>query len=110
MSGERLELVRKWSELRAGMRIVDIAGCDVCEKRPVRGMVFHLHEQLLNWDDDDDAKGVPSWEILPGCGCVAGEFYAIGESHVISGDVYRVIDPDADKTETTETPRKLVKT
>ncbi len=98
MSGERLELVRDFSELKAGMLVV--VKCYGCKLKD-RGMLMSLDAS-----DPDESDGVPGWSMVPSLDPHIHEDdpdeweYTVGPATVESELVYRVVD-DADKAETT---------
>ncbi len=105
MSAERLELVTEFSSLKAGMLVV--VNCR-------RGCGNHRYMLVKLTDNDWVYAGVTmGWWTLPKPNCSGNETYGgVTTAAVTERRVYRVVDPDADKAETTEaeTPRKLVKT
>ncbi len=103
MSEERLELVREWSELRAGMLVVAI-----CKDCPVRDRGILLRLAKCKWDGEK----YDGWLVGPPLHSHFASQATLAARTVAERRVYRVVDPDADKAETTETekPRKLVKT
>ncbi len=107
MSGERLELVTRFEDLRAGMLVVDFDDCGVCGAGRVRGILVRLWYDAPDIDDEDPAT---AWEMSPiCCGDPDEQFRGITADDVAAHSIYRVVDPDADKAETTETetPRKI---
>ncbi len=99
MKREKLELVTSWSELRAGV-ITVVKNCYACGASRCRGMLL----KLVPSDDEGDPM---EWDCIPACSNLYQS--SISPQCVEAGVVYRVIDPDADKAETTETAAPVVR-
>ncbi len=100
MSGERLELVTRFEDLRAGMLVVAL--CKDCQKRD-RGILLRLAECTWKGEDYD------GWLTGPPQHSHEASQATIGATTVAARRVFRVVDPDADNAETTETekPKQL---
>lgn len=101
MSEERLELVTRFEDLRAGMLVVDMEGCLACGLKPLRGLLVKYWPECYDTDDDAEEHPGRAWERVPRC-CGTGEqFSSVTPKCVASRQIFRVVDPDADASTTT---------
>lgn len=100
MTRERLELVTRFDDLRAGMLVV-VKNCRRCGQVECRGMLLRLDSTMHTPD------GGPGWEVYPSC---LSRRTCISRTSIAERRVYRVVDPDAEAEGVVEHARPLERT
>lgn len=109
MSRERLELVKDFGELKAGM-IVVVKRCHWCDGNDHRGILLGPSVSHFVFDNPDGNYEAMAFDVLPAPPCVfkgpCSDGYAVDAEDVDGRYVYRVID-GLEQSQATETRKSV---